>query len=550
MHYGVSGDPCTKKEKRQSSAKKEIPIVEDNSADNKEENYNPYRRDERDYSLPMGADRNPKNIDTSERVREDLKSYNEAARPGCSPKELDMISPSPSRRSSKSSRSGSASRRELSTAKGLDHSKLELDGDYLSPQYAKGLAQDNLKHQPLPDTVTQHAYKSLQMKRDKCPGLAIPEVPKAAAVGAQKYVSPGPTQCSKMMVYRPKTAGDKVPSPEPIVDPPRFSRKKDLGPIDLAICWDLVLDKTDEPKKPIHIDGSTDAAGPSVFTLVKRLPSDDGSPTMEREAQKSGKHLVGVKKGWDEKPVNPSAVMDIINNNADVTDKVGKTRPHSSRKNSSKGSGHGSKRRSASSVRESLGSLENRNPNIPVCNGSHCGTDKNSGSGGSIKDALKASFDSSFDSEKLSKLKHHRSSPNLSSVGIENSKSKQKMLFSRPCMACETKDPKTLGHDKRPKSDYKMAFKAGIPNNNSNHSNKSDSTGSRPHTAKHLSVPKPRTPYAKRSYSINTLAPPFSLWPGTTGMDYPEHWRLASVYQHSYKPLESRKKPLLQGVYH
>ncbi|BET03450.1 Hypothetical protein NTJ_16268 [Nesidiocoris tenuis] len=564
------GLPSTKKEKRQSSAKKEIPIVDDPPTGPRED-YDPYKKDEHDYSLPMGADRNPKNINTAERVREDIKGYLEASRPDSPGKKLEMnhgAAVLSSRRSSRSSRSGSVTPKEP----GLDSEKHVSDGEYLSPQYAKGLAQDNLKHQPLPDTVTHQAFKTLQMKREKSPGLAIPEVTKAAAVGAQKFVSPGPTQCSKMMVYRPRTAGNKASSPEPLIEPPKFSRKKDLNPIDLAICWDIVLDKVDEPKKPIHIDGGTDTAGPSVFTLVHRPPSDDGSPSNSRRHSSSTsrrkgrkdednvRNLLRVKKGWEDKTVNPSAVMDIINNNnSEVTEKVGEKVRKSDRKDSAQSSDHSkgkdsarSRRRSASSVRGSDGSIENQNPNVPqnksngACSGSNCGTDKNSGS--SIRDAIRNSLESSVDSEKLAKLRHYRSSPNLTTAGAENLKSKQKMMFSRPCMACETKDHKESTCDKRPKSDYKMAFKAGIPN--SNNSNKSDSTGSRPHTAKPLSIPKPRTPYAKRSYSINTLAPPFALWPGTTGMDYPEHWRLASVYQHSYKPVELRKRPLLQSVYH
>jgi hypothetical protein len=91
-----------------------------------------------------------------------------------------------------------------------------------------------------------------------------------------------------------------------------------------------------------------------------------------------------------------------------------------------------------------------------------------------------------------------------------------------------------------------MAFKAGKPSNSFD-----SGSASRPQTAaaKQVRVPKPRAPFAKRSYSIDTLRPPFSLWPGHTGQGSPEHWRLASVYQHAYKPVEARWKPLLASVY-
>ncbi|XP_023317738.1 uncharacterized protein LOC106660296 isoform X1 [Trichogramma pretiosum] len=54
-------------------------------------------------------------------------------------------------------------------------------------------------------------------------------------------------------------------------------------------------------------------------------------------------------------------------------------------------------------------------------------------------------------------------------------------------------------------------------------------------------VPRPRTPYARRSFCIDTLAPPFSIVHGCRDADYPEHWRLTSIYQQSYRsPVKMR----------
>lgn len=56
-----------------------------------------------------------------------------------------------------------------------------------------------------------------------------------------------------------------------------------------------------------------------------------------------------------------------------------------------------------------------------------------------------------------------------------------------------------------------------------------------------VNVPRPRTPYAKRSFCIDTLTPPFSIVNGCRDADYPEHWRLTSVYQQSYRnPVKQR----------
>jgi len=56
-----------------------------------------------------------------------------------------------------------------------------------------------------------------------------------------------------------------------------------------------------------------------------------------------------------------------------------------------------------------------------------------------------------------------------------------------------------------------------------------------------MTVPRPRTPFARRTFCIDTLAPPFSVVNGCRDADYPEHWRLMSVYQQSYKNPQKRK---------
>lgn len=65
-----------------------------------------------------------------------------------------------------------------------------------------------------------------------------------------------------------------------------------------------------------------------------------------------------------------------------------------------------------------------------------------------------------------------------------------------------------------------------------------------------LKIPKPRNPFAKKNYSISTLNPPFSCFKGGAGEGgYPSYQGLASVYQHSFKPVEARKRALLQTVF-
>ncbi|XP_066599524.1 uncharacterized protein [Prorops nasuta] len=57
----------------------------------------------------------------------------------------------------------------------------------------------------------------------------------------------------------------------------------------------------------------------------------------------------------------------------------------------------------------------------------------------------------------------------------------------------------------------------------------------RKNTLTKYNVTRPRTPFAKRKFSINSLSPPFSITNGCRDTDYPEHWRLMSIYQQSYR---------------
>ncbi|KAI4463795.1 hypothetical protein MML48_4g00021730 [Holotrichia oblita] len=109
----------------------------------------------------------------------------------------------------------------------------------------------------------------------------------------------------------------------------------------------------------------------------------------------------------------------------------------------------------------------------------------------------------------------------------------------RLCVACELKNVKLK---ERPKSEFKMAFKAGVPNNNKSVSLNNELNPNR------LKIPKQRDPYSNTKYHIETLAPPFSFQSGKRH-EYPNHWRLASIYQHSYKPLHLRKRPMIECVF-
>lgn len=358
-------------------------------------------------------------------------------------------------------------------------------------------------------------------------------------VGVKTYMA-GPTHCTKLKVYRPKTCGVV---PKPLVRSKHDYRphtssgeKEKMGPMDLAICWDYrPLDPRDEPKRPTHIDGSNGSVAPAVFTLVKtpRSPSPNHRQTGNNNTGRTGGVFANTlgEDGFFDK--------DIMRR------------------------------------KQQFGSKPDL---IRTCT---CGTSA-------------ASWQSTADDNQLigrSRLRqisteHRRckSSPNLSQIACLSTNRQQvanrnendeneiaakhihEQRHSNKCRRakevkaarlCEPFVPEVMGN--RPKSEYKQAFKAGIPNSNSSGTCTSFDSGCGSSTVssrscaslqKVVKIPKQRNPYAKKDYIIDTLAPPFACWRGGAGQGgYPEHWRLASVYQHAYKPVEQRRRPLLATVY-
>lgn len=125
----------------------------------------------------------------------------------------------------------------------------------------------------------------------------------------------------------------------------------------------------------------------------------------------------------------------------------------------------------------------------------------------------------------------------------------QKMNQQRQIAAC--------AKQQSPSAKFKAAFKAGtVPSHSSgicsslDHTSNGSTSTATEFITKVFKIPKPKQPYARKNYTIDTLAPPFACWRGGAGQGgYPEHWRLASVYQHAYKPIEQRKRPLLATVF-
>lgn len=408
---------------------------------------------------------------------------------------------------------------------------------YRNFEMAKKCAKENLEHHPLPDTVTNAMFKKLQMERALAPGLALDDEVQATGIGWKGYGASGPTQCTKMRVYRPKTcAHKKLKNLDENTRPGscgsfdlkwRFIKQKHVTPIELAICWDMTPENpSDEPKRTPHIDGSNGSAAPAVFQMVQSPKPPEIIPS-SRKSSCDGIHGCGTIKSNSSAGSHRSRSNSLHKSDEMKRPQTTPNIPHKQISNKTLVTNNNLDRRSIST-----NSLYVNLPPARILSKE---------SFASMKPYEHEDRKTPSPNNKL-----YQSSPNLSissCVCICN-----KQINDRPknptCLACHNQNPPDK--EPRPKSEYKMAFKAGKFNGNSS----LDGTNSSSSTTKtYVKVPKQKDPYVKKNYDINSLHPPFSLWKGNSCQSYPEHWRLASIYQHSYKPVENRKKPLLASVF-
>ncbi|CAK1582846.1 unnamed protein product [Parnassius mnemosyne] len=412
-------------------------------------------------------------------------------------------------------------------------------------QFAKKMHVGNLEHQPLPDTLGYRNLTKVAEHRDS------DIVVKPYAIGWKGYGASGPTCCTKMRVHRPKTCDPKKtetvdeqkqrPSTSALDLGGKY--KKPMSLMDLAICWDFRPDDPKlEPSPPKHIDGSNGSKAPAVFTMV-HTPKEEIQNTTGHTFPIFNQNRIVEDVGHH--PV-PYFEKDMTKEKRKDTCDVQYCSQHNSNEKNIK---------SISSSRKSSTSAKN-----DKCDGVHgCGTPSATSRSSdskrpdqlqSIKDAWnsdtgkKSNFDinrnrnslESYEKTPLAQGKLHQSSP-IESVSKHSKDNSLNNVKHKHCISC---NGVKIFKDKKQKEDYKFAFKAGNPN--SVQSISSTDT-------KSIKMPKMRHPYTKKSYTIPTLAPPFSIWRDANATGYPEHWRLASVYQHAYKPPDQRRKPLIDSVY-
>lgn len=418
--------------------------------------------------------------------------------------------------------------------------------------YARKMHMDNLLHQPLPDTM---AIRKLQINR-KEPGQDLDVKPYSLPWNRPENVPlERPLTCSKIPKVNSKL--DKFNPLRPATSGGEKKILKNMTPMDLAICWDFrTIDPKDEPKRPKHIDGSNGCLAPAVFSMVHSPKHIVNIPETGRSNAIFSQNILPDHM-VDEKVV-PSFEKDMSKNKHkescdvpkcsqhDKYEKHNRLKDYKHYKNGNKDEKNGIEPHTKMKTEKRSGS----------CDGIHgCGTPEGSNSPINSRNKLQkenikhkshetrksydnlSNNDGSFES--FIKKKNCHSSPNISKCNSHDSNSigsltKYRVPTSktkRDCIAC---------NDKNNNSDEINCGK-------SNSTNCSEIKSSSNSSKNSLKIPKMKDPYSKKSYGIPTLAPPFSRW--KEGNGYPEHWRLASIYQHAYKPPDNRRCPLLHSVY-
>uniref|UniRef100_A0A182WS17 DUF4812 domain-containing protein n=1 Tax=Anopheles quadriannulatus TaxID=34691 RepID=A0A182WS17_ANOQN len=407
-------------------------------------------------------------------------------------------------------------------------------------QTARKMAQENLEHQPLPDAVIDIAFRKAQAAGFPNPGMELSVGPYATGVGCKNYKA-GPTKCTKYRVYRPKTCGviPKVPSALDTPERPESMRvKKKVGAMDLAIGWEFRTKH--EPRSQTYMDGSKPSVAPPIFEVVE--PAKDLNLPAVVHAGGVFSNTLGEEDFFDrdvirqhKRLVRPTSNRCKCGNSSARSSKSPNAAARQQQQQRKNGSGRQDRQQDLQQQHlqkhhDEPTTMEINNNNLPAVRGS-------------------ARSHGSSQGKEIAELQRHGGSANSMERKLHDAAAKHAERIERFCHKFAPEEFPYSFHQ-----EYRCAFKAGIPQSNVSGTLSSFDTGPNgtqrkpANYKKLLHIPKPREPYTKKNYVIDTLAPPFAFW--KKGSGYPDYWRLISVYQQAYnKPIEKRKYPLLKTVY-
>ena len=257
--------------------------------------------------------------------------------------------------------------------------------------------------------------------------------------------------------------------------------------MDLAICWEAPIDPTYEPSRAVHIDGTDGGPAPAIFTLVEH--EDPHHETHKNP----GKCLRKAVETYEAKFNNVRNHCRCIEDErpGKVSDKVPERR-------------------------DQVG--DDSSPD------QFCRTSPED-----LCEELNAIHISEQEKRK-------NGCENLMQTVDSRTRKQFQPLHRMNCSSCECRGERSSRKPRGPRN-VQSAYagtrhvkRNGLPVK--------------------INVPRPRTPYAKRSFCIDTLSPPFSIVNGCRDADYPEHWRLTSVYQQSYRNPRKQRGTILNYESH
>lgn len=360
---------------------------------------------------------------------------------------------------------------------------------------AKKFHTENLEHQPLPDRVDDRVFAGLNFGRAKSCGSLASLVNRARC---QHGVTP--------KGFQKRTWNEALNQ----IHGPVLGCKVPQTRMDLAICWDAPIDPTYEPRRPVHIDGSDGGPAPGIFTLVQH-PADDSSSS-------------GISSPNFFRPRAASA-------DPGKFERLVKAPPRHRRELCKTAFSKFSVDRETVKSDSPADDDPVARSRLELLTGYKADVEE---AENAAEDPARCHLCEDFAELRISEAesdlaKRYTSSPEH---GIRDRRKHASYL--RNCTACQLrrKDEEKEARKHR----QRLALHSAAP--------KLDAGGDRsrknglPSAA---NVPRPRTPFARRNFCIDTLTPPFSVVKGCRDADYPEHWRLTSVYQQSYRPPRNYK---------
>ncbi|XP_046628568.1 uncharacterized protein LOC124309192 [Neodiprion virginianus] len=368
---------------------------------------------------------------------------------------------------------------------------------------AKKFHTENLEHQPLPDRVDDRVFANMNFGRARsCGSLNSYKAHK-------KYQEVTP----KVFQRRPRNQGlNQLPGP-------LLGCKIPETRMDLAICWDAPIDPIYEPRRPVHIDGSDGGPAPGIFTLVQH-PAENFNPEIY-SPDFSRPRAASADPGKFERLV--------------------KAPPHHPEKrcrtaiSKDQGSRCGSPRHSPCVDDDSVARSR-----ISVLTRYKTEAEEEDDEGRArklLEGSSKCHLCKGFGDIRLSEAELDLAKRYTSSPQAPRRDKRKHAGYLRNCSACEqrTKDEEKELHRRQQRLQaLQLAGPRMGPGDDPQRNGLPTS----------LNVPRPRTPFARRSFCIDTLTPPFSVVKGCRDADYPEHWRLTTVYQQSYRLPRNHKTTL------